>query len=179
MPRVVSIKRVARSGRVSREEGSSRPAPSRRPCSGLRREESPASGEGVSPRLVAFSISRCFRSESPLIEWDAFVMGSSKDKPATDSDSGGHTSEENKATSARFAIANAGAGDAEARVIFSTSRCANSESATPDRIAHAGLAQIHSERAEIYGFAVVEAHGSRFRKSDNSRGNYSGSSLHC
>jgi len=114
MPRVVSIKRVARSGRVSREEGSSRPAPSRRPCSGLRREESPASGEGVSPRLVAFSISRCFRSESPLIEWDAFVMGSSKDKPATDGHSGGYASKEDKATSARFAIANSRPRDAEA-----------------------------------------------------------------
>jgi hypothetical protein len=48
-----------------------------------------------------------------------------------------------------------GAGEA----IFSpTRRCANAESATTDRIAHAGLAEIHSERAEVNRFAVVEAH---------------------
>ena len=69
-----------------------------------------------------------------------------------------------------------GAGEA---IFFPTSRCANSESATTDRIAQARLAQIHSERPEIDGFAVVEGHRSRFRKSDNSRRNYSGSSLHC
>ena len=37
-------------------------------------------------------------------------------------------------------------------------RCANAESATPDRIANTRLAQVHSERAEINRFAVVEAH---------------------
>ena len=69
-----------------------------------------------------------------------------------------------------------GAGEA----IFAASRrCANSESATTDRIAHAGLAQVHSEQAAIKRFAVDEAHGSCFRKSDNSKGNYNGSSLHC
>jgi hypothetical protein len=46
---------------------------------------------------------------------------------------------------------------------------ANAESATTDRIAHAGLAEVHSERAEINGFAVVEAHGrcAGFGLSDN------------
>ena len=48
-----------------------------------------------------------------------------------------------------------GAGEA---IFFPTRRCANSESATTDRIAHAGLAKIHSERAEVSRFAVVEAH---------------------
>jgi hypothetical protein len=105
-------------------------------------------------------------------------MGSSKDKPATDGNSGGYASEEDKATSTRFAIANSGAGNTEARIFFPTSRCANAESSTADRIAHARLAQIHSERPEVHGFAIVESHGSRFRKSDNSKGNYSGSSLH-
>jgi hypothetical protein len=41
-------------------------------------------------------------------------MGSSKDKPATDGDGGGYTSEEDKVTSAGFAIPNACAGNAEA-----------------------------------------------------------------
>jgi hypothetical protein len=86
-------------------------------------------------------------------------MGSSKDKPATDGDGGGYTSEEDKATSTGFAIANSRPRDAEAGIFFPTRRCANSESATTDRIANAGLAQVHSERAEIYGFSVVEAHG--------------------
>jgi hypothetical protein len=36
-------------------------------------------------------------------------------------------------------------------------RCANSESATTDRIAQSRFAQIYSERAEINRFAVVEA----------------------
>jgi hypothetical protein len=103
---------------------------------------------------------------------------SSKDKPATDADSGGYTSEEDKATRARFAIANSRPRDAEARVFFPSRCCANAESATTDRIAHAGIAQVHSERPKINGFAVVEAHGSRLRKSDNSKGNSSRSSLH-
>ncbi len=52
-----------------------------------------------------------------------------------------------------------GAGEA----IFSPTRhCANAESATTDRIAQARLAQIHSERAEVNRFAVVEAHGRKF-----------------
>jgi hypothetical protein len=85
-------------------------------------------------------------------------MGSSKDKPATDGDGGGYTSEEDKATSARFAIANSCSWDAEARIFFPTRCCANAESATTDRIAHARLAQVHSERPKINRFAVVEAH---------------------
>jgi hypothetical protein len=105
-------------------------------------------------------------------------MGSSKDKPATDGHSGGYASDKDKATRTRFAIANSRPRDAEARIFFPTRRCANAESATTDRIAHAGLAQIHSERPEVHGFAIVESHGGRFRKSDNSKGNYSGSSLH-
>ena len=36
---------------------------------------------------------------------------------------------------------------------------ANTESSPTDRIAQAGLAQIHPERAEINRFAIVEAHG--------------------
>ena len=48
-----------------------------------------------------------------------------------------------------------GAGEA---IFFPTSRCANAESATPDRIAHARLAEVHSERTKINRFAVVEAH---------------------
>ena len=43
-------------------------------------------------------------------------------------------------------------------IFFSTSRCANAESATTDRIAQARLAQIHTERPEINRFAIVEAH---------------------
>jgi hypothetical protein len=86
-------------------------------------------------------------------------MGSSKDKPATDGDGGGYTSDKDKATSTRFTIANPRSRDAEARIFFPSRCCANSESATTDRIANAGLAQVHSERAEIYGFSVVEAHG--------------------
>jgi hypothetical protein len=105
-------------------------------------------------------------------------MGSSKDKPATDGHSGGYASEEEKASSAGFAIANAGARDAEAGIFLPTRRCANAESSPPDRIAQARLAQVHSERPKINGFAVVEAHGSRLRKSDNSKGNSSRSSLH-
>jgi len=85
-------------------------------------------------------------------------MGSSKDKPATDGDGGGYTSEEDKATSARFAIANSRPRDAEARVFFPTRRCANAESSTTDRIAHAGLAEIHPEGPKINRFAVIEAH---------------------
>jgi hypothetical protein len=68
-------------------------------------------------------------------------MGSSKDKPATDGDGGGYTSEEDKATSARFAVANSRPRDAEARIFFPSGCCAN------------------SERPKIYGFSVVEAHG--------------------
>jgi hypothetical protein len=46
------------------------------------------------------------------------------------------------------------------RARFATSGSdANSESATTDRIAHSGLAQVHSERPKINRFAVVEAHG--------------------
>ena len=52
-----------------------------------------------------------------------------------------------------------GAGEA---IFFPTRRCANAESATADRIAQARLAQIHSERAEINRFAIVEAHGCKF-----------------
>jgi hypothetical protein len=85
-------------------------------------------------------------------------MGSSKDKPATDSHSGGYTSEEDKATSTRFAIADSCSRDAEARIFFPTRRCANAESTTTDRVAHARLAQVHSEWAEINGLAVVEGH---------------------
>ena len=33
------------------------------------------------------------------------------------------------------------------------------ESATPDRIAKARVAEVHSERAKIDGFGVGEAHG--------------------
>jgi hypothetical protein len=51
-----------------------------------------------------------------------------------------------------------GAGEA---IFFPTRRCANAKSATTDRIAQAGLAQVHSERTEINGFAVVEAHQKR------------------
>jgi len=86
-------------------------------------------------------------------------MGSSKDKPATDGDGGGYTSEEEKATSTRFAIADSRPRDAEARVFFPTRRGSNAKATTTDRIANAGLAQIHSERAEVNRFAVVEAHG--------------------
>jgi len=74
-------------------------------------------------------------------------MGSSKDKPATDGDGGGYTSEEDKATSARFAIANSRPRDAEARVFFPTRRGSNAKATTTDRIANAGLAQIYPERA--------------------------------
>jgi hypothetical protein len=88
-------------------------------------------------------------------------MGSSKDKPATDGDSGGYTSEEDKATCARFAIANSRPGDAEARVFFPTSRCSNAKAPSTDRIAQARLAQVHSERAEVDGFSVGEAHQTR------------------
>jgi hypothetical protein len=59
-------------------------------------------------------------------------MGSSKDKPATDGHSGGYASEEEKASSAGFAIANAGARDAEAGIFLPTRRCANAESSTTD-----------------------------------------------
>jgi hypothetical protein len=86
---------------------------------------------------------------------------SSKDKPATDGDSGGYASEEDKATSAGFAIANACAGDAEACIFFPTSRCANTESATTDRRTQARLAQIHAERPEIDRFSVIKAHQNR------------------
>ena len=96
-------------------------------------------------------------------------MGSSKEKPATDGHSGWYASEEDKATRARFAIANSCSWDAEARVFFPTSRSANAESPTADRIAHAGLAQVHSKRPRINGFAVDEAHGrcAGFGLSDN------------
>jgi len=86
-------------------------------------------------------------------------MGSSKDKPATDGHSGGYASDKDKATRTRFAIANSRPRDAEARIFFPSRCCANAESATADRIADAGLAQIHSERPKINGFAVGEAHG--------------------
>jgi len=68
---------------------------------------------------------------------------------------------EDKATSTRFAIANACPRGAETFVFASSRRSANSESSTADRIAQAGLAQIHSERPKINGFAVVEAHQNR------------------
>ncbi len=76
----------------------------------------------------------------------------------TDGDSGGYAGEEDKATSARFAIANSGARDAKAPIFAASWSCANAESTPTDRIAQAGLAQVHSERPEIYGFAVGEAH---------------------
>jgi hypothetical protein len=58
--RAQKSKRVARSWRVSREDGSSPWAPSRMPFSVPHREESPFNGEEVSLRLKAVSISRCF-----------------------------------------------------------------------------------------------------------------------
>ena len=51
-----------------------------------------------------------------------------------------------------------GAGEA---IFFPTRRCANAESATPDRIANTRLAQVHSERAEVNGFSIIEAHRKR------------------
>jgi hypothetical protein len=57
-----------------------------------------------------------------------------------------------------FSFLNPLLGDAEARIIFPTSCCANAESATTDRIAQARLAQIHSERPGINRFSVIEAH---------------------
>ncbi len=83
---------------------------------------------------------------------------SGKDKPATDGDGGGFACDEDKATSARFAIANSRPGDAEARVFFPTRRCANAESTATDRTAQAGLAQVYSEETEINRFAVGESH---------------------
>jgi hypothetical protein len=85
-------------------------------------------------------------------------MGSSKDKPATDGDGGGYTSKEDKVTSAGFAIPNACAGNAEAGIFFPTRRGSNAKATTTDRIAHARLAEVHSERPEVYRFSVVEAH---------------------
>ena len=51
-----------------------------------------------------------------------------------------------------------GAGEA---IFFPTRRGSNAKATTTDRIAHAGLAEVHSERPEVYGFAVGEAHRKR------------------
>ncbi len=49
-------------------------------------------------------------------------------------------------------------------IFFFPCGCANAKSATTNRMAQAKLAQIHSERAEIDGYAVCEAHRRRIKK---------------
>ncbi len=48
-----------------------------------------------------------------------------------------------------------------ARQCFPPRSCANAEAETTDRIVQARLAQVHSERIEINGFAVVKVHQAR------------------
>lgn len=55
-------------------------------------------------------------------------------------------------------ISHAGAWDAEGAIAPTPGGDACSEASTADRIPDAGLADVHSKRAQAYSFAVVEAH---------------------